>query len=882
MALWQRIRNAFRSDALNRDLDEEFESHIAEAIAEGRDPEEARRSFGPLLRQREASREFRVVKWLDGLRADVIFGWRQLKRNRVTTIAAMLSLALAMGACVSAFRLMDALLWRPLPVEHARDLYALTRSVMVDGVLHKDHTWAYPCFELMRDAAKDEAKLLSVSPNYRVDITYSTDAAMEKVYLQHVSGEMFADFGLKPVLGRVLTAADDKTLLGAPYAVISYDYWKRRFGKDPKVVGKTFRIGNTLFEIVGVGPETFTGTEIGTMTEVFVPSMMNQRVTRSDSSWTRAMAIVAPGTNVDALRAKLDVVQKSFERERLKGEAGLTEKERILFSSATLAMPAAASGYSPMQEDYRSAMGWLGVLVALVLLIACVNVANLMTALAASRAREMALRVSIGAGRLRLVQMVIVESAMLAAGATALGAVLAWWSAPWVLRLISTPDAPARLALPADWRVMGFGLVLVCCVVALFGLAPALRASGIEPASALKGGDNPHAKRRGMHGMIAAQVAFCFVVVFAAGLFATSARKVETRPLGFDPSHLLLLETTTMQGQIPENWNAMAATLRGVPGVKSASISEWALLQTGSWNGNVSVNRNPPSDEWAYFLAVSPGWMDTMKMRLVAGREIEASDKWPGTVVVNESFVKEFMKTDHPLGMRIAKVEGKNNPGSTVVGVVADAPYRFVHEAILPTVFVPLHGVDDKGAEGKYYGTTLTLRVDAENPMTMAQEMRKKVWNAGYGMRVSDAYTEQDLIDMQTVRDRMLAMLGIFFAGVALLLAGVGLYGVLNYSVVQRHREIGIRMALGAKRETVAMLVTAGVARMVMIGGVVGAFMGAVSAKYVETLLYGVKAHDAEMMVIPMVTVVCVAAMATAPAVMYALNVEPAEILRAE
>jgi hypothetical protein len=215
MAVWQKIRNVFRSNALNRELDEEFESHIAEAVAQGRDPHEARRSFGPLLRQREASREFRVLGWLDGVRADVIFGSRQLRRNRVTAIAAVLSLALAMGACVSAFRLMDALLWRPLPVEHARELYALTRSVMADGVLHKTDTWAYPNFVLMRDAVKDQAKLLAVSPNYRVDITYSTDTETEKVYLQHVSGEMFADFGLNPVLGRVLTASDDKTLNGA-------------------------------------------------------------------------------------------------------------------------------------------------------------------------------------------------------------------------------------------------------------------------------------------------------------------------------------------------------------------------------------------------------------------------------------------------------------------------------------------------------------------------------------------------------------------------------------------------------------------------------------------------------------------------------------------
>lgn len=385
-----------------------------------------------------------------------------------------------------------------------------------------------------------------------------------------------------------------------------------------------------------------------------------------------------------------------------------------------------------------------------------------------------------------------------------------------------------------------------------------------------------------MRGMIAAQVAFCFVVVFAAGLFATSAWKVEKRPLGFDPSHLLLLETTTPHGQIPDNWNAMAATLRGMPGVRSAGISEWAMLQTGSWNGNVRVNGNPPSDEWAYFLAVSPGWMDTMKMRLVAGRGITPGDTWPGAVIVNETFVKDFLKTDHPLGMRIEKVEGDGHATSTVVGVVADAPYRFVHEEILPTVFVPLHAVDGKGAELPYYSTTLTLRVDAENPMTMAQEMRKKVWDAGYGMRVSDAYTQQDLIDMQTVRDRMLAMLGVFFAGVALLLSGIGLYGVLNYSMVQRRREIGIRMALGARRATVTGLVTAEVARMVALGGVTGGALAIGAARFVASLMYQVKAGTWEQTLLPSAAILCVAMIATVPAVTYALEVQPAEILRTE
>jgi len=513
MSLWTRVRDVLRGDGFNRELDEEFESHIEEAVAHGRDADEARRAFGSQLRQREASRAVRVAGWLDGLRADVIFGWRQLRRNRVTSAAAVLSLALAMGACVSAFRLIDALLLRPLPVVHPERLYGLARHGFDSrNAPNSWDGWAYPDFALMRAAAKGDAELIATSYTDRLDLTYATDEEMEKGYVQYVSGWMFDSLGLKPALGRLFTEADDRTPGAHPYAVLSYDYWNRRFGRDPKVMGRTLRLGDQLFEIVSVGPETFTGTEPGTVTEIFLPTMMYRWVTRPDADWHRALAIVRPGVAIEPLRAKLQAVSGNFDAERLKGAKGLSRHAYESFVNYRLSFDAAASGISVMQEDYRRALTWIGVLVVLVLLIACANVANLMTAQSASRAREMALRVSIGAGRARLVQMVMVESAMLALGAAGLGSVLAWQAAPLVVRLIGTPDNPARLILPVDWRVLGFGVTLVVGVMLLFGLLPALRASAVKPADALKGGalasNDPLARWRMMHGMIAAQVAF--------------------------------------------------------------------------------------------------------------------------------------------------------------------------------------------------------------------------------------------------------------------------------------------------------------------------------------------------------------------------------------
>jgi len=884
MGLWRRVANVFRGDRLNRELDEEFEAHIAEAVAEGRDPEEARHAFGPLLRQREASREFRVLGWLDGLRADAVFGWRQLWRNRVTSAVAVLSLALAVGACVSAFRLIDALLWRPLPVAAPERLYVASRQAFDEsGARRSFDSWAYPDFALMRAAAKNDAELIAVSYTDRTDLTYASDEEMEKGYVQYVSGWMFPSLGLRPALGRLFTENDDRVPGARPYAVLSYDYWKRRFGRDPKVIGRTLRIGDKVFEIVGVGPEPFTGTEPGIITEIFLPTMMHPWVTRSDASWHRTLVVMKPGRDIEPLRAKVAAVSLSFETERSKTWKGESKQSIANFLNQKLLLDPAASGVSTMQDEYRRALAWLGVLVGLVLLIACANVANLMTALAAARAREMALRVSIGAGRLRLVQMVLVESAMVAAGASLLGSAFAWWSAPLVVRLISTPDSPARLILPADWRVLGFGVLLIVGVILLFGLAPALRASGVKPVSALKGGDDPHARRRLMHGMIAAQVAFCFLVVFVAGLFITTFHRLANRPVGFDASHLLLLETVVPKGSQPQVWAQVAESLHAVPGVQGVAESGSPMLSTRSWNGEIAVSGAPPSNDWGSFLTISPGWFETMRMPLIAGRDFRSSDAFPGAAIVNETFVRHYLKGAQPLGVTFEKV---NPEGSRercqIVGVVADAPYRYLREETLPVAFVPYHRVDEKGVVQAEYEGTFLLRTTSDNPMALATELRRKVAQTMSGFRVSNVQTQQELLDAQTVRERMLATLAAFFAAVALLLAGIGLYGLLHYSVSQRRREIGIRMAVGARHGRIAWLVTAEVLQMVVIGSAAGWMLGMGSARYIESLLYQVKPAEPDIAALPPLAILSVALVATLPAILRAMRIEPAEILRSE
>jgi predicted permease len=886
MSLLSRFANVFRGDRVNREIDEELQSHLEEAVEQGRDPAEARRSLGPALRLREESRDLRLVTWLDSLRADVVFGWRQLMKNKVASAAAILSLALGIGACTSAFRLIDALLLRPLPVAEPQQLYVLARQgVDPEGKVGTFDGWAYPDFVLMRAAARDQAELIAVSYSERADLTYRSDDEIEKAYVQYVSGWMFSSFGLRPAAGRLLTEDDDLKPRAHPYAVLSYDYWKHRFGGDPKVIGRTFRMGNDLYEIVGVCPERFTGTEPGTMVDVFLPTMMHPGVTRPDWTWMRTLTRVRPGVAFEPLRAKLDATSRAFEQDRSKGFHGMSQKEIDEFLNQRLLLEPAAGGESDMQSGYRTSLVALGVLVALVLLIACANVANLMTAQAAARAREMALRVSIGAGKWRLVQLVLVESACLALIAAVVGALFAGWSAPVVVSMINPPSNPARLLLPADWRVLGFGLALTVAVTLLFGLAPALRASAVQPASALKGGENPHARRRLMHALIAVQTAFCFLVLFVAGLFMATFHRLSDRPTGFSADRVLTLETVARRPQQPVYWDQVTQRLRELPGVESAALASTTLMGGWSWNNFVSVNGAPPNGVLGYFMSVSPGWLETMKIPLIDGRDFRSSDTYPGAALVNETFAKEYFQGANPVGKSFDMVfdQGRSEHFE-VVGLVGDVCYRDVHEPTLPQAYYPFTVLDRKGmlqVKAMDRGMFI-VRTSSANPLALAATLRREVARAWPAFRVSNVRTQLEINQSHTVRERLLARLAFFFGMVALVLAAVGLYGVLDYSVLQRRREVAIRMALGAQAGHLARRVTADVFAMVTAGALAGLALGFTSVRYIESLLYQVRPTDPRMLALPSLIILAAALVAALPPVIRAVRIDPATMLRAE
>ena len=886
------LKKIFIRPAIKLEIDEELRFHIeqrtAENIAAGMPPEEAareaRKRFGNFQTIREESRAIKLLPWLDSIHGDAVLGWRHLAKKKVTSIAAILSLGLAVGACTSAFRLIDALLLRPLPVAEPERLYALSRQgIGGDGKFDTYDSWAYPAFRLMREAVKDQAELLAISYAERTDLTFKSDQEMEKASVNYVSGWMFHTFGLRPALGRLLVENDDREPGSHPYAVLSYDYWVRRFGGDSRVIGRTFHMGEYVYEIVGVAAAPFTGTEPGTFTDIFVPTMMHPGVTHADWTWFRTMARLKPGVAVEPVRARLQAISRSFEEERAKGFSGMTQESIQKFLDQKVWLEPAGAGASGMKQDYRHSLVALGVLVALVLLIACANVANLLTAQAAARAREMALRVSIGAARWQLVQLVLVESAWLALLAGLVGAWFAGWSAPLVLRMVSPPDNPVRLALPADWRVLGFGLALSTIVMLLFSLAPATSASGVKPSSALKGGESPQSRRRLMHALIAAQVSFCFVVLLVAGLFAATLDRLGHQPTGFSAAQLLTLDTVAEHAEPPVNWDQVAERLRAVPGVESVALAGWPLLAWRSSNDAIAVNGGPPSEDMAYFLNISPGWVNTMKIPLIDGRDFRASDTYPGAAIINEAFAKRYFEGENPVGKLFDRASDEGGRlHFRVVGLVRNARYRRLRESMLPVVYVPFHSIDAFGALKPIREGTFIVRTSSLNPLALAAILRSEVPQAQSDFRVRNIRTQLEINESHTVRERLLAKLAIFFAVVALALAGIGLYGVLDYSVLQRRREIGIRMALGAqKRQVLGMIVGRGmlVAGMGLLVGLAGAFA---LARLLANLLFDIKPTDPATFAGATLLIALVALFACWLPACRAAKINPMEALRYE
>ena len=886
MSWIRRFGNVFRRNRVDREIEEELASHFEDAIEQGSSEDEARRALGSPLRYREQSRDIKLLPWLDSIAADIVFGWRQLNKHRAVSAAAILSLALATGATTGAFRLVDAVLLRTLPVSEPYRLNYLA----INEINPRDHQpeshddFDYPTFRKYAKTLDGRADLMVVGMSAPQLALLGTEEP-EQVYRQYVSGNVFGIFGLRPAAGRLLTSSDDDVPGAHAVAVLSYDSWQRRFGRDPNVIGRKVRVGGGIYEIVGVGPKGFTGTEPGIVTDLFVPATMNVAALDSPGwSWFRIWVRPKPGVTREQIVQPLQVALTAEMRDSLQTWLSDMPKEaQQVYRSKSVDLLPAAFGASKLQMEYRRPLLILALLVALILLIACANVGNLLAAQAAARGREMALRVSIGAGQWRLIQLVLVEGALLASIASAVGTLFSWRAAPLVVSMLAPPENPVRLVLDADWRSLGFGIALTAAVTILFGLAPAVRASAIKPMSALKGGDDSQAHRGLMHSMLTLQVAFCAVVLLIAGLFVSTFDRLSRRPLGFSPEGVMVLETGSRKELTAEVWSQVADQVRQIHGVKSVAFAGWVPLSGNHWTGTVRVTGGELEPIAPYIVDVSPGYFATMGIGWLDGRDFRAGDVQPGLAadkrlvngvgVVNEAFARQYCGGRNPVGRTVEMRAGKNLfVELEIVGYVKDAVYSHVREKIRPTIYLP---------KQRGEGVAMIVRT-AGDPRAIGTVVRRAIPRSRPGLIVRSMFPESSLVLRQTVRERLLATLSLFFSIVALALAAVGLYGVLNYSVVRRRREIGIRLALGAGAADVVRRVTSRLLWLVMLGVAAGIAGGFVCQRLLESLLYEVKATDPLMLGTPLVFLLCAAVLAAVPPALRAVRIDPAQTLRSE
>ena len=873
------------------DLQEELRVHLELAaereVERGRPPLEAARlarlRAGSIARAIDPLRDQRGLPWLDALRTDVGFGWRQIVHHRAASLAAVLSLGLAMGAALAAFRLVDAVLLRPLAVADPARLFVITKTFLdSDQRVDFRDDFDYPTYQkyVARADRYADVMLLGMAVPRRV-VFGSNDA--ETAVQQFVSGNALATLGLQPALGRLLRPSDDVVPNGHPVAVLTHDFWQHRFGGDREIVGRTFRMAGRVYTIVGVIAGGFSGTEPGRLTDFFVPAMMNaDALDKNGWSWFRIW--LRPKADVDAAKVQT-ILQAGFradQTEYAKGFADDTPKARLdAFWSEQLQFQPAGSGASGIQKVFRRPLWILASLGALLVLVACANVANLLLARAMSRKIEMALRLSIGAARRRLVQLLLVESALLALLAATVGAVFASWAAPFIVSMLAPPEQPVRLVLDLDWRTLMIGATLTIAVTMLFGLAPALRGSSTPLVDTLKEVRGQRAHRRLAAALVAVQAAFCVFLLFGASLFVGTLQRLHSRPLGFTPQNLLHLSVENARAQSREDWTQLVASIRHLPHVESAAAAGWAPLTGNRWRFSITVPGQPPQDDAPNWVSVWPGYFETMRMRLVEGRDFRDGDRppgkddagrpVPGVAIVNQTFARVYFDGRSPVGQRVI-LKHLNAP-IEIVGMAADAVYYSVREASHPGVFVP--------QESTRSDATILVRTPGAAP-ELPQVLRREIPRLSPGMQVREVVPFHSIVTREMIRERLLAVLSTFFAALALVLAAVGMYGVLNYAVTRDQREIGLRMALGARPAHVVTLITTRLASMVVLGAVAGLGVGLWLGRVAQPLLFQMEATDAAALAPPIVALAAGALLAVLPPAIRAVRTDPARTIRTE
>ena len=828
---------------------------------------------------------------------DIRYGLRMLLKRPGFTLIAVLSLALGIGANTAIFSLLDAVLLRTLPVREPQKL-VLFGNGKDQGVTNSfpDQSvdlFSYPFYRKVvqrNDLFSGVAGQMSII--WTVHGFVNAGTQIEKMQVQLVTGSYFPVLSVNASIGRVLTEADDQTPGGHPVAVISYAWWQRRLGADPSAIGKMITIDNTAYTIVGVAPKEFFGTTVGTIPDLWVPLAMEKQMPpmhfdgRTDDAFQSLNLIgrLRDDVSADQASAGVNLLFKQW----LGGvESKLpADKKQQNIQNAKIELTPASRGLSALREQFSLSLKVLMGVVALVLLIASANVANLLLAHGAARSREFAVRMAVGAGRLRLVRQLFTESALLALIGGFAGVLLAWWGSR--LLLVMASDGPD--ALPVDvtpnLRILGFtfGVAALCAIG--FGIAPALRASRTQPNTSLKSGKSSALLRNPLgKTFVVAQVALSLLLLIAAGLFVRTLIKLQSIPSGFNQENAVLLQVDTSatgykgdDPKLPALLNEVEEKVKQVPGVQAASFA-FIVFNQGFWTSSAhSRGDNIPEGQSRSLRnnIVGPDFFTVMGIPLVQGRTFGPQDtaKSQKVAVVSESMARKFFPDGSPIGKRFGIGRPETPEETEVIGVVKDAKYGNLKEDFRPMAFYPHSQIPDMLGN-------FVVRFSGPASAVVPQ-VRQVITQTNRNLAIDDVVSLSDHIGRSLVQQKLVARLASFFGLLALLLACVGLYGVMSYGVARRTNEIGIRMALGARGRSVLWLVLREALVLVVIGLVIGLIVATMVTKTAASLLYELKPNDPLTIALATLLLATVAVLAGYFPARRAARVDPMVALREE
>jgi predicted permease len=897
-----------REASIVEEIAQHLEDRYTDLTARGAPPEEARKSAldeldSPALASLLAGSLPRPATprtppaedgggWLSGLARDLRYGVRRLRFEPLFSLVAILSLALGIGANAAIFQLLDAVRLRSLPVAQPEQLYNVRIAPGKGRSGHFTGRWPQLTSALW-DRIRGEQKAfskLAVWSSDRLNLASGGETRFAEGLF--VSGTFFDTVGVGAIRGRVLGPGDDMPGCPSPSVVISERFWRGELGGREIAPGETITVEGRRFEIAGVTPRRFFGVDVGRAFDVALPTCAEDLIADSPrtknraSWWLSAVGRMAPGGTLEKANAHLAAISKGVFEATLPEEYDAGDA-KVYLSNQLQARPI-ASGFSDLREDYAAPLWLLLGISALVLLIACANVANLMIARSSARQREIAVRLALGASRRRLIRQLLAESLVLAAAGAACGAALAQGLSRLLVAFLSTWDSPWFVDMPLDLRLLGFTAAIAALTCVLFGLLPAVQASRTDPIEAMKTGGRGVAgsgtKLSVRRALVVAQVALSLVLLVGSLLFVRSLRNLLSLDAGFTREHIVVVNADFTRARVPrENRTAFKQALlervQAVPGVTSAANARLVPLAGSSWNENISIEGSDVKRATANFNQVGAGYFRTMGTALLAGRDFDKRDRAGSepVAIVSEAFVRKFLPGGNPIG-RAFQVDNPNTEVShrfEIIGLVRDTKYQELREEFTPIVFVP-----QAQDENPRHWVSVLVRSDL--PLST---LRPSLTAAVAAVHPDVSVTLRpfsDILREGLLAERLMASLSTFFGVLAAILAMVGLYGVVSFMVVRRRNEIGVRMALGASGRDILVLVLREAGTLVAIGLVIGVVLAVGAALLARSLLFGLQPTDPATIVMACVGLAAVAAGASALPAQRAARLDPVVALREE